>query len=186
MTSLVRLTLAAAVALVVTGCGGGAAPATDGAGPAPGSAASQDAGSAAASQIAQATASLEASTLGGGQFDFAGLDGTPTVLWFWAPWCTICRAEAPEVVATAQRLAGDVTLIGVPGRGPEGDMERFVSDTGTDGFAHVVDADGSIWSAFGVVGQPSFAFIDAAGDVEVVNGALTGEQLEQTARAMLG
>lgn len=90
------------------------------------------------------------------------------------------------MVATAQRLAGDVTLVGVPGLGPEGDMKKFVSDTGTDAFVHVVDADGPIWSAFGVVGQPSFAFIDAAGDVQVVNGALTGDQLEQAARSMLG
>jgi thiol-disulfide isomerase/thioredoxin len=40
-------------------------------------------------------------TVDGQEFDGAALAGTPVVLWFWAPWCTICRAEAPDVAAVA-------------------------------------------------------------------------------------
>ena len=42
---------------------------------------------------------------GTGEFDLAQLASaqTPTLLWFWAPWCSICNAEAPGI----QRLAED-------------------------------------------------------------------------------
>ena len=183
MSALSRLLLACAVALAVTGCGSAVSSGSGDAAPAP---AGQ--GSSAPAEPGGETlgAAPTATTLGGEEFDFATLEGTPTVLWFWAPWCTICRAEAPDVAAAAERLAGDVTVLGVPGRGERPDMQQFVADTGVDGLEHVVDEDGTIWSTFGVVSQPAFAFIDAEGQVEVFNGAMGGEALERTARTMLG
>lgn len=180
MTARLRLALACAAMLLLTACGG-AATTTTPAGQAPST--QQDSGSPAPDE---AGLSLQASTLDGQGFDFATLSDEPTVLWFWAPWCTICRAEAPEIAAAAKRLGDDVRVLGVPGRGDEADMRDFVSDTGVGGLEHVVDADGQIWSAFGVISQPAFAFVDASGQVEVVNGALGGEAFEQAARDLLG
>ncbi len=129
-------------------------------------------------------ASLRGRTLEGAAFDFANLHGHPTVIWFWAPWCTICRAEAPSVARVAADVGPAVTFLGVPGLGEPAAMKRFVTDTGIGGFPQVVDSDGAIWSAFGVVAQPAFAFIDAAGSVKVVSGALTRAELESAARAL--
>lgn len=180
MTARLRLALACAAMLMLTACGAGATTATSG---------EQD-GSAqresSSTSPDQAGQSLQASTLAGENFDFATLTDQPTVLWFWAPWCTICRAEAPEIAAVAKRLGSDVRVLGVPGRGEEADMRDFVSDTGVGGLEHVVDSDGQIWSAFGVISQPAFAFVDASGAVEVVNGAMGGEAFEQAALDLLG
>jgi len=118
---------------------------------------------------------LAAPVLGDGELATGVLEGQDTVLWFWAPWCTTCRGEAPDVVAVADAFAGQVEIVGVAGRGEVPDMEDFVSETGTGGLTHLVDADGEIWSSFEVVAQPAFAFIDQSGEVEVVVGAL-GEQ----------
>jgi thiol-disulfide isomerase/thioredoxin len=63
-------------------------------------------------------------TVDGQEFDGAALAGTPVVLWFWAPWCTICRAEAPDVAAVAAEYAGRVEVIGVAGRGDEAESAR--------------------------------------------------------------
>ncbi len=112
---------------------------------------------------------------------FAGQD---TVLWFWAPWCTTCRGEADDVVVSAAALEGSVEIIGVAGRGEVPEMEDFLSDTGTDGLTHVVDADGSIWSGYGVASQPAYAFIDDSGDVEVVLGALGADALTERMQAL--
>jgi len=60
----------------------------------------------------------------------------------------------------------------VASRGGVAEMEGFVADTGTDGLTHVADESGSIWSDFGVVTQPAYAFVDDDGSVEVVVGAL--------------
>ena len=106
------------------------------------------------------------------------------MLWFWAPWCTICRVEAPDVAAVAAELEGEVTFLGVTGRGDTTDMAAFVQDTGTARLQHLVDADGSLWQRFRVVNQPSFAFVSPDGSVETFAGALGAEQLEARASAL--
>ncbi len=117
-------------------------------------------------------------TLAGKAFDAASETG-PVVMWFWAPWCTICRAEAPDVATVAAEYEGRVTFLGVPGRGDVGAMKEFVSQTGTSGFDHVADLDGSLWQRFGVVAQPSFVFVDSAGKASFFGGSLDADSLRQ-------
>jgi thiol-disulfide isomerase/thioredoxin len=116
--------------------------------------------------------SFTAPRLGGGDFVSTSIEGANTVLWFWAPWCTSCRAESKNVIDAAAEFDGSVQVIGVAGRGDVSDMNRFVEDTGTGGLEHIVDSDGRIWSRYGVIGQPAFAFISATGEIDVVIGAL--------------
>ncbi|CCG02287.1 Putative Thioredoxin [Blastococcus saxobsidens DD2] len=116
-------------------------------------------------------------TLDGGNVDAAELAGTPVVLWFWAPWCTVCRAEAPEVAEVAAEYAGRVEVLGVAGRGELEAMQAFVDETGTGGLRHLVDEDGSLWQRFGVITQPAFVFVTGDGTTESFMGSLGGEQL---------
>lgn len=129
--------------------------------------------------------SFDAETIEGKPFDSAVLTKSPTVIWFWAPWCTVCRAEAPDVAKVAAEFAGDVEFVGIAGRGPVADMRDFVSDTGTGGFPHVADVDGSLWSSLGVASQPSFVLVDADGNAERVTGSLDEEQLRQAVKALV-
>lgn len=164
--SLHRLGSALALALALSACSAGADPA-------PGASA------ASAPRAGDASGALAFSgpTLAGGELDVATLAGSPVVLWFWAPWCTICRAEAPDVAQVAAEFDGRVTVLGVPGRGQAEAMRSFVADTGTGGLTHVVDADGAIWNRFGVFSQPAFVFVDRAGEARVFAGSLGAEDL---------
>ena len=131
------------------------------------------------------TLDFTAAQLTGGELAGASLVGSPTVLWFWAPWCTVCRAEAPDVNAAVATVGDEVRVVGVAGRGEVPEMEAFVSDTETGGIEHVVDDDGSIWRSFGVTSQPAFAFIDADGTVvDVQVGALGEDDLVQRMRSL--
>lgn len=125
-----------------------------------------------------------AADLTGAEVHVAALAGEPVVLWFWAPWCTICRGEGPHVADVAAALDGEVTFLGVAGLGEVPDMDAFVSDTGTGGFTHLVDDDGSLWQRFGVSYQPAYAFIDSDGTVDVLVGALGPEELSERAEAL--
>lgn len=171
---------ALALALALGGCAGASS----------GPDASAADGAASADQVpGSGLAPLEGgvSTLTGSAFDAASVAGEPVILWFWAPWCTICRAEAPDVAEVAAELeasGSSVALLGVPGRGEVPAMEDFVADTGTGAITHLVDADGSLWRSYGVLTQPAFALIDAGGRVETVNGALGAAGLREAAQRL--
>ncbi len=154
--------------LILTACSGGG---TSGRG-------SQDTSSGGA-------ASFTGTTLEGASFDSSALDGQPAVLWFWAPWCTVCRAEAPDVAAVAEEFSADVTFVGIAGRGEVGPMRQFVADTGTGGFEHVSDVDGTLWQQFGVVSQPSFVFVDSSGQTTLVPSGLSADELRQMTKSLL-
>jgi thiol-disulfide isomerase/thioredoxin len=121
----------------------------------------------------------------GGRFEGASLAGKPAVFWFWAPWCTVCRGEAPDIDALQRRYGDRVSFVGVGSRGPVGDMREFVAETGLGAFPHVADADGAVWSRFGVAAQPAFAFAGRDGTVEVVPGKLGAAELAARLEALV-
>jgi thiol-disulfide isomerase/thioredoxin len=100
-------------------------------------------------------------TVAGESFDAAELAGEPVVLWFWAPWCPICRSQAPDVLAAAEQ----VTVVGVGGLDEASAMQGFVDDTSTGELTHLSDPDGQIWQKFGVETQYTYVLIDASGEV---------------------
>ncbi len=118
-----------------------------------------------------------ATTLDGQRFDGSSLAGEAVVLWFWAPWCSICRTEAPAVAEIAEQYAGDVTVIGVPGRAAPGAMREFVADTGTRGLDHVVDTDGALATRYRIVTPTAYVFVDRSGTVRTVQGGMGADEL---------
>lgn len=121
---------------------------------------------------------FSAKTLDGADFSGQSLAGKPAVLWFWAPWCSTCQAEAPGVARAAQTHP-QVTFLGVPALDQLPAMQQFVATYNLGGFTHLDDSDGSVWLHFGVTEQPAYAFIAADGRVEVVKGTLSEEDLDQ-------
>jgi thiol-disulfide isomerase/thioredoxin len=144
------------------------------------------AGAAAAADVVPAPL-VGASTIEGAAFDADGLAGRPTVAWFWAPWCIVCRGEAPDVVAVVEQYRDQVNFVGIAGRGDTDEMRDFVADTGTgiDGFVHLDDGSGEIWAAYEIYAQPAFAFITADGRVETFTGSLGAGDLSAVIEQML-
>ncbi|MGQ0465711.1 MAG: redoxin domain-containing protein [Sporichthyaceae bacterium] len=178
--------------LVLAGCGSGGADAAAPPPPAiaqdqPPAAPTQDQPPAAAADSPKAVpAQLQftAAAVDGSTIEGAALASKPTVAWFWTPWCSICRKESGTVSSMASKFGDRINVVGIAGKGSVADMARFVSDTGVGGFRHAVDADGGLWSRFGVIGQPSFAFIGSDGKVEVVPGVLSEADLDKRIEAM--
>lgn len=113
-----------------------------------------------------------ATTVQGKSFLGKSLAGKPSVLWFWAPWCTICRGESPDLIALAKAFKGKINIVGVASLGPVGDMKNFVKETHTGIFSHIADTSGLIWSRFQIVSQPSFVLISKSGVPYRIVGSL--------------
>lgn len=122
---------------------------------------------------------IGATTIDGDPFDANTLAGRPTVAWFWAPWCVICRGEAPDVAEIAARYADRVNFVGIAGRGEAPEMRDFVSDTGTEGITHLDDSSGDIWASYEIYAQPAYAFITDDGRLETYVGSLGGDGLAE-------
>lgn len=186
LRTIAVIATASAVTLLAAACGGQQHhPADTAAAPArakPGS----PGGSGAVAKTAVPAAALRftAKTLDGQRFDGASLAGKDAVLWFWAPWCMVCRAEAPQIAQAAAKWGKKVTFVGIPGRASTADMKQFVAGTGLDGMPQAVDTDGSLWSRFGVVAQPAAAFVNDNGAVEVVPGGMSAEALGEKAERL--
>lgn len=127
-----------------------------------------------------------ATTVDGVAFDAASLAGRPAVLWFWAPWCPICNAEAPELRDIAQANAGAVTFVGVAGLDQVAAMRGFVDKHSLGSFVHLADTDGALWRRFGVTHQPAYAFIGADGTVRVQKTVLSKGELANAVAVLTG
>ncbi|PXY21271.1 protein disulfide oxidoreductase [Prauserella muralis] len=189
------VTLAATVAACGSRQPDSGAPATSGTAPA--SATSQAETSAPSSPETSGSASrpappvpdelrFSATTLDGKPFSGESLAGKPAVLWFWAPWCPNCRAEAPSLASTAKAHQGSVTFVGVASQDDAGPMRDFVRDYGVGGFPHLNDSGGELWQRFGVTYQPAYAFVSADGTVEVVKQQLPEDELARRVAELAG
>jgi thiol-disulfide isomerase/thioredoxin len=128
---------------------------------------------------------FKGNTLTGTKFNGAELAGKPAVIWFWAPWCSICRGEAPDLVALANSFKGKVHIIGVAGLGPVNDMKQFVKDTHTSNIVHLADTNGAIWLHFQIPAQPSFVFLTSKGAASRQIGALSKSDLFTMTKQLL-
>jgi thiol-disulfide isomerase/thioredoxin len=120
-----------------------------------------------------------ATTLSGAPFNGATLQGKPSVLWFWTPWCPFCNAEAPGVsqVAAANRA---VTFVGIAAHSDVGAMQDFVSKYNLN-FTNLNDTDGSIWARYNVPWQPAYVFYRADGTSTFVNNPTSAMSQQELA-----
>ena len=124
-------------------------------------------------------------TLSGSPFNGASLQGKPAVLWFWAPWCPFCNAEAPGVSQVAASNP-KVTFLGIAGRSDVGQMQNFVSKYGLN-FTNLNDSDGSLWARYNVPWQPAYVFYRADGSSTFINnpvGAMPQQELADRVAAL--
>jgi thiol-disulfide isomerase/thioredoxin len=122
-------------------------------------------------------------TLDGDRFTGGSLGGEPAVLWFWAPWCPTCRAQAPAVSDLAEEYDGRVAVIGVGGL----DSEPAIRDLADQipHVTHLVDDEGVVWQHFRVTAQSSYTVIGADGEIKS-EGYLDDDELAALVARLVG
>lgn len=114
----------------------------------------------------KAKLTFTAKTVDGKPFNSKTLaNKNPTVVWFWAPWCAICKNESAYITAAAEQYKDKVNFVGVGALGSREELVEFVGLTGTSNFTNLDDSSGKLWNRFGIVIQPTLLFIDTKGNI---------------------
>ena len=116
---------------------------------------------------------------GEGRIALADFDGKPTVVAFFASWCTVCEHEIPELLALSEQIGEEVNFVGINsqdnGRGM-GDAEKWGIAGAWPLAADIGNGNGSGLSSgtFGARGMPLNLIYDGEGAlVHVQPGGLT-------------
>ena len=89
------------------------------------------------------------------------------------------------VAQVARRYEGEVQFVGFGSRDSVGALEGFVDEYGLDSFPHAEDESGGLRSRLGVVGQPTWIFVNADGNAEKVFGELGEDGLVRKLDALV-
>ena len=84
-----------------------------------------------------------------------------------------------------EQYGGEVQFVGIAGRDDVGAVNDFIAAYDVGGFTHAFDGDGSVWAAFGVTSQPTFAYVSADGSVDVQFGRQGEENLAERLDALV-
>lgn len=108
---------------------------------------------------------FELRTLEGGTMSVVDLRGRPAVLYFFAPWCSVCRL-ASQNVASLRRARGErdlaVVAVGLDWAREE-EVARFAEEHGLE--VPVLLGDDSVLRAYRIGAFPTFYFLDRDGQI---------------------
>ena len=90
------------------------------------------------------------------------------------------------VAQVARRYEGEVQFVGFGSQASVASLEGFVEKHGLEDFPHAEDESGGLRARLGVVGQPTWIFVDAAGRAEKVFGELGEDGLVEKLDELVG
>ena len=115
---------------------------------------------------------------GPGDVRLASFRGRPTVVTFFASWCTACQGELPGFAAVSRALVGKVTFVGVNSF-ETGDGMAMARQYGIAWWPLARDVDGAeasgLHDALGGIGMPVTAFYSSRGKLLGVAPGALGE-----------
>ncbi|MDD2767744.1 MAG: protein disulfide oxidoreductase [Methylococcus sp.] len=114
---------------------------------------------------------IEGPTLDGRPAALDSLRGRPVLVYFWASWCSICRAMEGKVSS----LAGDYPVLTLAFQsGDAAEVARYVKDRSLD-WRVVLDADGVNGERYGIRGVPAFFVLGPDGTIRSRSVGFTPE-----------
>jgi thiol-disulfide isomerase/thioredoxin len=110
-------------------------------------------------------------TLAGERYTKATMDGHPTLLVFWAPWCKVCRQELPVLGEYVQReKPAQLRVLSIGFADTRERVDAFVkAREATFVFPTAYDEDNRMAREYRINATPTFVLVDAQGQVVMIH-----------------
>jgi cytochrome c biogenesis protein CcmG/thiol:disulfide interchange protein DsbE len=137
-------------------------------------------------EVGQKIPDLAGTTVDGQPFSLASLSGKGVWLTFGASWCVDCRAEAPDLEATATAYRGrGLAVVAVFVQEDATAVQSYASRVGFD-FTMLPDPAAAIASRFRILGLPTHYFIGPDGVIKEIRlGGLPADQMASLVEEIL-
>jgi len=124
---------------------------------------------------------------GGGEVELASAleapAGTPVLAFFWAPFCSTCRSEAPVLEDLAAEAPDGLRVVGVGALDDVAAAREFRTDTAVRSFPLLWAEDTAAWSAFDVPAQPYLLLIRDGKVTQRWPGGASAEEIRSAVAA---
>jgi thiol-disulfide isomerase/thioredoxin len=110
-------------------------------------------------------------TLAGEPYTKATMDGHPTLLVFWAPWCKVCQRELPVLREYYQReKPAQLRVLSIGFADTRQRVDEFVkAQEATFVFPTAYDEDNRMAREYRINATPTFVLVDAQGLVVMIH-----------------
>jgi thiol-disulfide isomerase/thioredoxin len=115
---------------------------------------------------------LKGNTLTQTLYELPAHPAKPTLVHFWATWCSICRTEQGNIAAIAREYPNTISV--AMSSGLSNEVTQYMQEQGI-AFPAVNDPDGSISAAWGVHAVPASFIIAPDGQIQFVEMGYTTE-----------
>jgi thiol-disulfide isomerase/thioredoxin len=116
-------------------------------------------------KVGRAAPDFAATDANGQTVKLSDFKGKPVMVNFWATWCAPCQYEMPELKAAYQQYQGQgLVIVGVNLGEQSATVKKYLQEKDYS-WPNVLDPNGTIKSAYNVIGYPTSIFIDREGIV---------------------
>jgi thiol-disulfide isomerase/thioredoxin len=135
--------------------------------------------------------SFELVTFSGEAWSDKSLQGRPTLLVFWAPWCNVCQKELPLIEQFYRHSKpAQLRVLSIGFADTRTNVEAFVkARPGVFVFPTGYDEDRWVANAFKVNATPTYVLVDARGSIALVHrggGLLQNAQFREFMTTLKG
>jgi peroxiredoxin len=103
--------------------------------------------------------------LSGQQNKLSSYIGKPVILFFWTTWCPSCRKELKILNQQAPAISKEgIVILGVDVGEPDYKVKKYLTDYPLN-FKVLLDKGMELTDSYGLIGVPTFIFLNKAGKV---------------------